>query len=180
MYLLLISISSKIVRSQLLTKYCHLLDDDAKLNSELYSENRAPLWEGVRPIVLVSPTRQQSPHPTQAILDPTSPGLALARPPHSIKRFSILCHTVTRPPGVGGWYLGGSILWRNQVLSYIVTLYYPASQYGAILRHNMVLSCVITTEMKAPDRGVDKIHRHQLSSKGCSNRHQNFHSKTRL
>ena len=98
----------------------------------------------------------------------------LARPPHSIKRFSILCHTVTRPPGVGGWYLGGSILWRNQVLScivtrycptsqpgtilwrnrvlsYIVTSYYPASQYGAILRHNMVLSCVITTEMKAPD-----------------------------
>ena len=115
--------------------------------------------------MLVSPTRQQSPHSTQAILDPTSPGLA--RPPHSIKRFSILCHTVTRPPGVGGWYLGGSILWRNQVLSCIVTRYYPASQYGAILPHNMVLSCVITTEMKAPDiirghRG-GKIHRHQLS-----------------
>ena len=133
--------------------------------------------------MLVSPTRQQSPHSTQAILDPTSPGLA-STPPHSIKRFSILCHTVTRPPGVGGWYLGGSILWRNQVLSCIVTLYHPGSQYVAILRHNMVLSCVITTEMKAPDiirghRG-GKIHRHQLSGKRFSHRHQNFHSKTLL
>ena len=88
----------KLPRSQLLTRAPPPAWRWCQVKLGVYSENRAPLWEGVRPIVLVSPTRQQSPHSTQAILDPTSPGLA--RPPHSIKRFSILCHTVTRPPGV--------------------------------------------------------------------------------